>query len=168
MGFFVFLRCARWPVTRSQQYFWVIVHDGDFTVSCTGKGFRSKKFTAAMVDPLKRPSGLKFEGSSYTLQTYLCHYMQLDQQIQHIHQKLQQLLKRHAALQKEKEQLQSQLTSLQSEHAQQTQSIELLQQKVQVLQAAKGEMNDEEKKAFEKRLSQYIREIDRCIAMLSE
>ena len=94
--------------------------------------------------------------------------MQLDQQIQHIEQKLQLLLKRHTALQKEKEQLQSQLTLLQTEKQQQSQSIELLQQKVQILQAAKGEMNDEEKKAFEKRLSQYIREIDRCIAMLSE
>jgi hypothetical protein len=62
----------------------------------------------------------------------------------------------------------SQLTSLKAENKQQLQSIELLQQKVQVLQAAKGEMNEEEKKAFEKRLSQYIREIDRCIAMLGE
>lgn len=94
--------------------------------------------------------------------------MQPEQQIQQIYQKLQQLLKRHAALQKDNEQLQSQLTSLKAENKQQLQSIELLQQKVQVLQAAKGEMNEEEKKAFEKRLSQYIREIDRCIAMLGE
>jgi chromosome segregation ATPase len=93
---------------------------------------------------------------------------QLEQQIQHIHQKLQQLLKRHAALQKEKDQLQAQLTSVQSENVQRSQTIELLQQKVQVLQAAKGEMNEEEKKSFEKRLTQYIREIDRCIAMLGE
>ncbi len=94
--------------------------------------------------------------------------MQLEEQIQHIHQKLQQLLKRHAALQKEKDQLQSQLSMLQTEKRQHEQAMELLQQKVQVLQAAKGEMNEEEKKAFEKRLTQYIREIDRCIAMLSE
>jgi chromosome segregation ATPase len=94
--------------------------------------------------------------------------MQLEQQIQHIYQKLQQLLKQHAALQKEKEQLQLQLSSLRSQNAQQAQAIELLQQKVQVLQAARGEMNEEEKKAFEKRLAQYIREIDRCIAMLGE
>jgi chromosome segregation ATPase len=94
--------------------------------------------------------------------------MQLEEQIRHIHQKLQQLLKRYAALQKDKEQLESQLASLKSENKQQGQAIELLQQKVQVLQASKGEMNEEEKKAFEKRLTQYIREIDRCIAMLSE
>lgn len=94
--------------------------------------------------------------------------MQPEQQIQQIYQKLQQLLKRHALLQKEKDHLQSQLTAVKQENKQQLQSIELLQQKVQVLQAAKGEMNEEEKKAFEKRLAQYIREIDRCIAMLGE
>jgi len=94
--------------------------------------------------------------------------MQAEQQIQQVYQKLQQLLKRHAALQKEKDQLQAQLASVRSDNKQQLQAIELLQQKVQVLQAAKGEMNGEEKKAFEKRLSQYIREIDRCIAMLGE
>lgn len=93
---------------------------------------------------------------------------QLEQQIQHIYQKLQQLLKRYAVLQKEKDQLLAQLTVVQSENLQQSQTIELLQQKVQVLQAAKGEMNEEEKKQFEKRLTQYIREIDRCIAMLGE
>ena len=94
--------------------------------------------------------------------------MQAEQQIQQIYQKLQQLLKKHAALQKEKDQLQAQLASVRTENKQQLQAIELLQQKVQVLQAAKGEMNEGEKKAFEKRLSQYIREIDRCIAMLGE
>lgn len=93
---------------------------------------------------------------------------QLEQQIQQINVKLQQLLKRYAVLQKEKDQLLAQLAVVESQNSQQLQTIELLQQKVQVLQASKGEMNEEEKKQFEKRLSQYIREIDRCIAMLGE
>ncbi|HYE54773.1 MAG TPA: hypothetical protein VD996_08020 [Chitinophagaceae bacterium] len=92
----------------------------------------------------------------------------MEQQIQQISQKLQQLLKRHAVLQKERDQLKEQLATLQSERKQQLQAIDLLQQKVQVLQASKGEMTEEEKKAFEKRLAQYIREIDKCIAMLGE
>ena len=94
--------------------------------------------------------------------------MQVEQQIQLVYQKLQQLLKRHTTLQREKDQLQGQLAALQAENKQQQQTIDLLQQKVQVLQASKGEMNEEEKKAFEKRLGQYIREIDKCIAMLGE
>ena len=125
------------------------------------QGFQGKTGIIFRAPSLQMQPGLALEVSIFVR-------MQLDQQIQHVHQKLQQLLKRFGALQKEKEQLQEQLTSLQSEKRQQSQSIELLQQKVQVLQAAKGEMNEEEKKAFDKRLSQYIREIDRCIAMLSE
>jgi hypothetical protein len=69
---------------------------------------------------------------------------------------------------KRKRPVAGQVNLLQSENSQQSQTIELLQQKVQVLQAAKGEMNEEEKKSFEKRLTQYIREIDRCITMLGE
>lgn len=94
--------------------------------------------------------------------------MQLEQQIQLVYQKLQQLLKQHSILQKERDQLQGQLAALRTENKEQQQAIDLLQQKVQVLQASKGEMNGEEKKAFEKRLAQYIREIDKCIAMLGE
>lgn len=94
--------------------------------------------------------------------------MQPEQHIQQVYQKLQQLLKRHSALQKEKDLLQGQLSALQAETKEQLLTIELLRQKVQVLQASKGEMNEEEKKAFEKRLAQYVREIDRCIAMLGE
>jgi chromosome segregation ATPase len=94
--------------------------------------------------------------------------MQLEKQIQQVNVKLQQLLRRHAAVLKERELLQQQLASLQAEKARQAQAVELLEQKVQVLQAAKGSMNEEEKKLFEKRLTQYIREIDRCIAMLGE
>lgn len=93
---------------------------------------------------------------------------QLEQQIQLIQQKLQQLLKRYAALQKEKELLRARLSEMQEQQEQQVQTIDMLRQKVEVLQASKGAMNEEEKKAFEKRLAQYIREIDRCIAMLGE
>ena len=93
---------------------------------------------------------------------------QAEQQIQHIYQKVQLLLRKLASVQKEKEQLRSQLTTIQAERKQHLQTIDLLQQKVQVLQAAKGEMSEDEKKAFDKRLSGYIKDIDRCIAMLSE
>lgn len=93
---------------------------------------------------------------------------QAEQQIQHVYQKVQLLLRKLASVQKEKEQLRTQLTAVQAERKQHLQTIDLLQQKVQVLQASKGEMSEEEKKAFDKRLSGYIKDIDRCIAMLSE
>jgi hypothetical protein len=39
---------------------------------------------------------------------------------------------------------------------------------VNVLKVSTGQMDEASKKAFEKQLNHYIREIDRCIAMLSQ
>ena len=49
-----------------------------------------------------------------------------------------------------------------------TTRLEQLQQQVEILKATKASMSEGEKRALEKRLGQYIREIDRCIAMLEE
>jgi hypothetical protein len=40
--------------------------------------------------------------------------------------------------------------------------------KMTALQTVTGQLNDTEKKDVEKRINRYIREIDRCIALLSE
>ena len=42
------------------------------------------------------------------------------------------------------------------------------QQQVEILKFSQEQMNEAEKKAFEKRLNQYIKEIDRCISLLKE
>jgi hypothetical protein len=39
---------------------------------------------------------------------------------------------------------------------------------VAILKVATGEMNEADKREFEKKINQYIREIDRCIAFLSQ
>jgi hypothetical protein len=49
-----------------------------------------------------------------------------------------------------------------------TTRLEQLQQQVEILKATKAAMSEGEKRVLEKRLGQYIREIDRCIAMLEE
>ena len=46
--------------------------------------------------------------------------------------------------------------------------MEELQQQVAVLKLAAGEMSDKDKKTFERKLNQYIKEIDKAIAYLSE
>jgi hypothetical protein len=43
-----------------------------------------------------------------------------------------------------------------------------LKQQLAVLQLAAGDMNETDKKLFEKRINGYIKEIDRCISMLGE
>jgi hypothetical protein len=46
--------------------------------------------------------------------------------------------------------------------------IAQLQQQVGILKSATGQMSESEKKAFEKIINQYIRELDKCIGLLSE
>ena len=43
-----------------------------------------------------------------------------------------------------------------------------MEEQVNLLKASSGQMDEPSKKAFEKQLNHYIREIDRCIAMLSQ
>jgi hypothetical protein len=89
-------------------------------------------------------------------------------QVKRINEKLQQLLRQRDTLSKENEKLKGEIKELRSGHGSDTIRLEQLQQQVELLKVSKGEMNSVEKKALEKRLSQYIREIDRCIALLAE
>ena len=93
---------------------------------------------------------------------------ELDLHIKRINDKLQLLLKQHQLVQKDNEKLKQELGELQRNHQSQSVLIEQLKQKAEILKLSKNEMNGDEKKAFDKRLNQYIREIDRCIALLSE
>jgi chromosome segregation ATPase len=93
---------------------------------------------------------------------------ELEVQLKRIGEKQQQLLKQRETLLKENEKLKSEIGQLRSDHANHSVMLERLQQQVEILKASKGEMNEVEKKTFEKRLGQYIREIDRCIALLGE
>jgi len=92
----------------------------------------------------------------------------LELQVRRINEKLQSLLRRHDVVLKENERLKKESGEWQSKFSDHAAKLEQLQQQVEILKASKGEMDDSEKKAFEKRLGQYIREIDRCIGLLSE
>jgi len=94
--------------------------------------------------------------------------LQENQQIERIHQKVQQLLKQLETLQRLNKELSQEVSGLKKQREQHLESIDELQQQLAVLKAAKSELSEEEKKAFEKRLGQYIREIDRCITVLGE
>ncbi|MBK6937898.1 MAG: hypothetical protein IPH18_14195 [Chitinophagaceae bacterium] len=48
------------------------------------------------------------------------------------------------------------------------QTIDELKQQTSILKVNADAMSDADKKEFEKRLSHYIKEIDRCIALLGE
>ncbi len=93
---------------------------------------------------------------------------ELELQVKRINEKLQQLLRQRDSLSKENEKLKGEIKELRSDHSSHAIRLEQLQQQVEILKVSKGEMNSIEKKVLEKRLSQYIREIDRCIALLAE
>lgn len=94
--------------------------------------------------------------------------MTVDQQFTALYEKLQQLLQQQARLQRENKKLREELEGAKKREALILGRAEELQQQIGVLKFAAGEMPEKEKKAFERKLNQYIKEIDRAIAYLSE
>ncbi len=92
----------------------------------------------------------------------------LDTQIKTINDKLQQLLKKSTSLQKENEVLYSELSVLKEKEKEYKSTIDAINQKVNILQAATGNMTEADQKELEKRINQYVKDIDKCIGILSE
>ena len=93
---------------------------------------------------------------------------ELEVHIKRIQEKLQRLLKQHGELQKENTQLKKELEKSSKQSSQHLQTIETLKQQVEILKISSGNWDTNDKKEFEKRISHYIKEIDKCIALLSE
>lgn len=91
-----------------------------------------------------------------------------EEQLKRIQDKVQVLVKQQTSLQKENLSLQEENGKLKLLSQQYMESAEKLKQQVDILRFSNGEMNAEEKKQFEKRINSYVKEIDRCIALLSD
>lgn len=91
-----------------------------------------------------------------------------DQHLKRIHDKLHLLLKEHTAIVKENKKLKDELNLAGKKISDQQKNAEELKQQVSILKVSAGEMNDTDKKEFEKRINSYLKEIDRCIAMLGK
>ena len=92
----------------------------------------------------------------------------ISENIKRINDKLQQLLKNYQLLQKDNKRQNDLVKELQEANKKDKQQIADMQEKLIILKAATGKMNEADKKIFEKNISQYIREIDKCIGILSE
>jgi predicted RecB family endonuclease len=92
----------------------------------------------------------------------------LEKQLKRIQDKLQQVLKQHAMLEKENLRIKEELDKNKRQAQAQQQSIGDLKQQVEVLKITSGEWDENDKKEFERRINGYLKEIDRCIALLSE
>lgn len=91
-----------------------------------------------------------------------------EQHLKRIQDKLQQLLKQHASVQKENSRLKEELETAQKKITAQQKGSDELKQQVSILKVGAGEMSGADKKEFEKRINGYLKEIDRCIALLGE
>lgn len=89
-------------------------------------------------------------------------------QIKRVTEKLSLLLKKHDSLQKENDRLRAELVPAKEREIAFMEQIASLEQKVLVLKTSNGEMNETDKKELDKKLHGYLKEIDRCISMLSE
>jgi len=93
---------------------------------------------------------------------------EIESRLKQIQEKLQQLVKEYSSMQKEKLQLEKELENCRQQSKHHLQTIESLRQQVDILKLNSGELNEPDKKEIEKRISSYIKEIDRCIALLGE
>ena len=94
--------------------------------------------------------------------------MTVDQQFTSLNEKLQQLLKQYSRLQKENERLREELVQSRKREHETLNRVDELQQQNGILKLTAGDMNDRDKKDFEKKVNQYLREIDKCISFLSQ
>jgi uncharacterized caspase-like protein len=88
--------------------------------------------------------------------------------VKRIQQKLQQVLLQAAVQKKENEKLQVKLQKLTASLHESEQQIAQMQQQIQLLKLVTVQMNDEDKVALTKQLNKFIKEIDKCVAMMGE
>jgi septal ring factor EnvC (AmiA/AmiB activator) len=87
--------------------------------------------------------------------------------IKQVNTKLQQLLLQHNKLQAENEQQKKLIETLQQNDAQQKEKLEALRQEQLILKASIDKMDEAEKKELEQKINGYIKNIDKCISLLS-
>jgi hypothetical protein len=91
----------------------------------------------------------------------------IEEYIKTINAKMQVLLKKYAALQKESLNLSNEIETLSRNEKEYLEKIDALEIQTGILKASSGNWNDKEKHDFEKRINQYIKDLDKCMAMLN-
>jgi uncharacterized coiled-coil DUF342 family protein len=94
--------------------------------------------------------------------------MTVDQQFTTLNDKVQQLLRQYSRLQKENDRLKEELQQSKNRETEVLGKVDELQQQISILKLASGELNERDRKEFDKTINGYIREIDKCISFLSQ
>ena len=91
----------------------------------------------------------------------------IEEHISSINAKLQLLLKKYAALQKENSGLRKEIETGRKNEKDYLEKINSLEIQTGILKTSAAKLNDKEKQDFEKRINQYIKYLDKCMAMLN-
>ncbi|HEY5406697.1 MAG TPA: hypothetical protein VIJ92_06415 [Ginsengibacter sp.] len=91
----------------------------------------------------------------------------IEEYINAINSKMQVLLKKYAILQKENNVLNNEIESYRQNEKNYLEKIDALEIQSGILKASSGKWNDKEKQDFEKRINQYLKDLDKCMAMLN-
>ncbi|MBI1782377.1 MAG: hypothetical protein HYR66_13600 [Sphingobacteriales bacterium] len=94
--------------------------------------------------------------------------MSYDEQIKRIQQKLQQVAKKQDTVQKENAMLKEAVSKFKNDNQGLRQQLEVLELQVNILKTSAGQLEGEEKKEFERKINFFVKELDRCIALLSQ
>ena len=84
-----------------------------------------------------------------------------------IRQKVEQLMRQFEQLQQEVDSLRTENQALHEQLTHKNEEIEEFKNKLNTLQIAKG-IDHEERTALKQKINDYIREIDRCLALLND
>jgi len=91
----------------------------------------------------------------------------LSNQLLELQQKQQQLLKYYTQLKRENGQLKRTLSKKEVQLKDTQEELKELHHNYDVLKLSKGAVDGKEKKELDKRLAEYIKEIDRCLLLLN-
>lgn len=91
----------------------------------------------------------------------------LDLHIKAVQERLQLLLKSHQTLVRENHRLQKELEKSQQLVTSRDEHIHALEQQVDALKLGTSAQSPEEKALLEKRINGYMKEIDKCLALLN-
>ena len=90
----------------------------------------------------------------------------MNEQINRVEEKVQLLLKEFSLSQKEAQRLQKENSKLKEQLTLKTEENRQLQQKLDALRMQGGHSEDGSKKELEKRINIYLKDIDKCLALL--
>src|SRR4029077_6830864 len=109
---------------------------------------------------------LKGEIRKKTIQKKNPFMAQPELQLKRVHEKVLSLLKQYQSLQKENERLKDDLKKMQVRNESLMHDAEKFRLQAETLRLSGRGLEEDDKKLMEKKLNQYVREIDKCIALL--